>query len=290
MIDGVPNPIVTVCVATFQSEPYIERTLKAICEQSYPHFRCIVSDDGSTDRTLEICTRIAGNDSRVSVQANQDRLGWIGNMNRILAQDLGNYFVNISHDDEIKPQFLESLLRHLSEYPEASVAFSDAEEFLGKNRERNLLFYDESIGNVPVSKRARPIAISRPLSHWFLAYHGLVRNSTLCVQRRLRRNLAGEFTADKLWVLGLALSGPFVRVPEVLWRKESTEDSVSAKWTYSLASLAAVQLSATKLVLGSGVNVLDRAKVCCFLFWGWARVAKWKLQSLFQANELDQAC
>ena len=281
IIDEVENPVVTICLATYQSEPYLQRTLQAIRNQTYPHFRCIISDDASKDKTTEICQKLCGEDGRFEFQANSEQLGWIGNMNRILAQDLGAYFVTISHDDEIKPAFLETLLSHLAKNPDASVVYSDAEEFLGEQRERNILSYDKSHGNISLKERARPIAISRPKDHWFLAYHGLVRNSSLKFSRKLRRNLAGEFTADKLWVLGLAVSGKFVRIPEILWRKESSEDSVSAKWNYSLFAIAAVQLAAGIQVLESRMKITDRLAVWFYLLLGWGRVARWKFLSFF---------
>ena len=44
----------TVCVATYNGEAYIEQQLRSILAQIAPDDEVIVSDDGSTDKTLKI--------------------------------------------------------------------------------------------------------------------------------------------------------------------------------------------------------------------------------------------
>lgn len=281
VVDGVKNPTVTICVATYQSEPYLHRTLEGIRCQTYQQLRCIISDDASTDGTCEICQKFCQEDGRFEFQPNEERLGWIGNMNRILCQDLGDYFVFVSHDDQLKPAFLETLLTQLAKHHDASVVFSDVEEFVGEQRERNVLIFDKSLGDMSIVQRVRPVVLNKPSDHWFLAYHGLVRNRMIKFPRKLRRNLAGEVTADKLWVLGLAVSGKFVRVPEVLWIKEDSPTSVSAKWNYGLRANAAVQFSAGIQVLKSQMRFSDRVGVWFYLLMGWARSASWRVRTWF---------
>ena len=48
----------TVCVATYNGEQYIEAQLRSILMQIAPDDEVIVSDDGSTDRTLERVARL----------------------------------------------------------------------------------------------------------------------------------------------------------------------------------------------------------------------------------------
>lgn len=55
----------SVCVATYNGERYIEQQLRSILEQIRPDDEVIVSDDGSTDATLDIIRSL--NDSRISI-------------------------------------------------------------------------------------------------------------------------------------------------------------------------------------------------------------------------------
>jgi glycosyltransferase involved in cell wall biosynthesis len=48
------EPIVNILLATYQGEAYLKAQLDSLAAQTYPHWRLYVSDDGSTDSTLNI--------------------------------------------------------------------------------------------------------------------------------------------------------------------------------------------------------------------------------------------
>lgn len=58
-------PRLSVCMATYNGEPWVGAQLRSILEQVGPDDEVVVSDDGSTDRTLEVVRSIA--DPRVRV-------------------------------------------------------------------------------------------------------------------------------------------------------------------------------------------------------------------------------
>ena len=71
----------SVCVATYNGEKYIEQQLRSILSQIAPDDEVIVSDDGSTDKTLTIVRAIG--DSRIRIrhsQAHYFRDNFIGAM------------------------------------------------------------------------------------------------------------------------------------------------------------------------------------------------------------------
>ncbi|MDR0890977.1 MAG: glycosyltransferase [Endomicrobium sp.] len=49
------NPLVSVCVITYNSSKYVLETLESIKTQTYQNIELIVSDDCSTDDTVEVC-------------------------------------------------------------------------------------------------------------------------------------------------------------------------------------------------------------------------------------------
>ncbi len=49
------NPLVSIIVITYNSSKYVLETLESAKAQTYQNIELIVSDDGSTDNTIEIC-------------------------------------------------------------------------------------------------------------------------------------------------------------------------------------------------------------------------------------------
>lgn len=273
------EPLVTICIATYKCEAFIERTLGAVLAQTYSNIRCIVSDDNSPDETVALCNAIAAIDSRLVVQTHLENGGWIRNMNRILEQDLGDYFMIISHDDEILPDCISTLMEALLAEPKAAVVYSDVEELLPDSGER-LHHQFESPAEVPRTQLARRIMWGKEM--WWLAYHGIVRNTVLTFDRRLRRNLAGEFEADLIWVLALASSGSFIRVDQILWLKHRMSDSVAGSWDYSMMETAAVYLNGARFIIGSQFSLLEKIQLLLFLPLCYLRILRWRIIRLFK--------
>lgn len=48
------QPLVLILMGTFNGEKYIREQLDSIASQTHPNWKMVISDDGSTDRTLEI--------------------------------------------------------------------------------------------------------------------------------------------------------------------------------------------------------------------------------------------
>ncbi|MDR1107758.1 MAG: glycosyltransferase family 2 protein [Spirochaetaceae bacterium] len=61
------GPLVSVLIPARNEEENIERCLASLRNQDYANYEIIVIDDNSTDNTLEIIERIAGEDSRIRV-------------------------------------------------------------------------------------------------------------------------------------------------------------------------------------------------------------------------------
>lgn len=270
------EPLVTICIGTYNCEAFIERTLKAVSAQTYPNIRCIISDDNSPDTTVALCNSMAETDSRLVVQAHQENVGWIRNINRMLEQDLGAYFMFISHDDEILPDCVSTLIKALLAEPSASVAYSDVEELLPDSDERLYHAFPALAEGEPRTKLARRILWGMEKG-WWLPYHGIVSSAALSFERRLRRNLAGEFQADMIWVLALVCSGSFVKVDSVLWLKYKRPGSVANSWDYSLPNMAAVYLNGARFILGSRFLVLEKIQLLLFLPLCYLRILRWRV-------------
>ena len=286
------SPQVTLCLAVYQSERFLEATLASIAAQSFPHFRCVISDDASNDRTVSICRQAAQADARFEVLENTTRLGWIGNVNRTLERVGGEFFMIASHDDVLEKTYLESLWAAMQSRPKAAVAYSDL-RVVRANLPDIVVSYTRLDRCATAFQRAAGV-ISQE-GRWWIPYRGLVRGSLLPEPPRLHRNRAGEFSADLPWVLSLALAGELVRVPGPLLVKFKKPGSVSALWAFRLREHAAALESCAGLVWRSSLPSIQRASLLLLVLLRLARKTSWdawkwlrKITSGGAANSHDE--
>jgi len=84
---------------------FIEATLKSVFDQSFTDFEVVVSDDGSTDETMEIVESV--DDSRLRMVDDRSHVGAAGNWNRALSHATADYVKIPAQDDLLYPRNLE---------------------------------------------------------------------------------------------------------------------------------------------------------------------------------------
>jgi glycosyltransferase involved in cell wall biosynthesis len=112
---------VSVIVPAYNAEKTILETIQSIQAQTFSDFELIVINDGSSDRTVELLSKI--NDPRLKVFSYENG-GLPVARNRGIQRATGEFITFIDADDLWKPQKLEAQLKALHEYPEAGVAYS----------------------------------------------------------------------------------------------------------------------------------------------------------------------
>ena len=103
------QPLVSVIVAVYKVEPYVERCVRSIMEQTYRNLEIILVDDGSPDKSGEICDRLALEDARITVyhQANN---GASAARNFGVSKSCGEYIAYIDSDDYVAGNYIERLV------------------------------------------------------------------------------------------------------------------------------------------------------------------------------------
>jgi glycosyltransferase involved in cell wall biosynthesis len=104
----------------FNGGLYIASALSSLLAQE-GDFEIVVSDDASTDDTLNIVGSF--NDSRIKVMTNTERGGVYANLNRAISESKGEYLQIFSHDDIAHPGFVASQLRSF-EHHEIGLVYS----------------------------------------------------------------------------------------------------------------------------------------------------------------------
>lgn len=100
--------LITVIIPVYNVEPYIDRCMKSVLNQTYRDLEIIVVDDKSTDRSRELCSGYTS-DPRVSVIFHEENKGLSGARNSGLSAAHGQYVVFIDSDDYIEASMIENL-------------------------------------------------------------------------------------------------------------------------------------------------------------------------------------
>lgn len=101
--------LISIIVPIYNIEQYISKCINSIVCQTYSNIEIILVDDGSTDRSGEICDEFAQNDSRIKViHKNNEGLVRARKSGLNIAQ--GKYIGFVDGDDYIEPDMYESML------------------------------------------------------------------------------------------------------------------------------------------------------------------------------------
>ena len=143
------QPLVSVNVLMYNSSKYILETLESIKAQTYQNIELIMSDDKSTDNTVQICEKwIAKNKNRFAsyqILVPDHNTGQSGNYNRAFRAATGEWIKEIDGDDLLLPNCLTDLMEFVDANPDAKYVFGKANYFPKKNRKYSIkLPFDNS--------------------------------------------------------------------------------------------------------------------------------------------------
>ena len=137
MEEGLSQQIVTVSVSTYNSSKYVIETLESIKGQTWKDLILQVSDDCSTDGTVELCREwIESNKSRfveTRILTIDHNTGVSANANRAWDACTTEYYKSIAGDDLLLPNCVEDNMRFICLHPDAVVVFSRVKGFRIKN-------------------------------------------------------------------------------------------------------------------------------------------------------------
>lgn len=100
--------MISVIVPVYNVEEYLERCVNSLLGQSYKDIEILLIDDGSTDKSSEICDAYRQQDSRVRVFHKKNG-GQSEARNLGLEKAKGKFLSFVDSDDYVSPDYLSSL-------------------------------------------------------------------------------------------------------------------------------------------------------------------------------------
>lgn len=104
--------LISVIVPVYNAEKSVERCLKSIIKQSYKNLEIIIINDGSTDKSLNICEKFYAKDSRIRIIC-QENGGVSKARNTGISSMSGEYVIMIDSDDYMTECTIEKLYNEI---------------------------------------------------------------------------------------------------------------------------------------------------------------------------------
>lgn len=121
---------VDVFVITYCSAKYVLQTLDSIYAQTYPNIRLIISDDCSTDNTVEICQQwLVAHGERFSdttILETPYNQGTVFNCKRAFERVESEYYMMIAGDDYLAPTHIEKCMAKYTEMPNVGFVYTSS--------------------------------------------------------------------------------------------------------------------------------------------------------------------
>ncbi len=112
------HPLVTIGIPVYNVEPYIEKCLLSVLNQTYQNLEILVVDDLGTDSSMQIVAEIQNahpNGNWIKVIKHDHNMGIGEARNTIIGQAKGKYLFFVDSDDFIELKTIELLLKEAEE-------------------------------------------------------------------------------------------------------------------------------------------------------------------------------
>lgn len=123
--------MISVIVPVYNVEKYLERCVKSIAAQTYKDLEILLIDDGSTDKSGEMCDAFQQTDSRIKAFHKQNG-GLSDARNYGIEHSAGEFISFVDSDDYIDEKMLETLHRLITENDADLAVCSAMDVFEGK--------------------------------------------------------------------------------------------------------------------------------------------------------------
>ncbi len=103
-------PLISVIVPVYNAENTLKYCINSILNQTFGDFELLLVDDGSKDKSAEICDAFAEKDNRITV-IHKENGGVSSARNEGIKKASGKYICFVDSDDSVVPEYLNELCK-----------------------------------------------------------------------------------------------------------------------------------------------------------------------------------
>jgi len=190
----------------YNGQKYIAAAIESHLAQSFGDFQLVISDNGSTDATPDICADYARRDDRVTLLRSPENRGILWNHRRVMdAIESGDqYFRWAGADDIMEPGLLQAMVSILDQRPEVASVVPDTRNIDDDGNVIGTMPRSLDLQSTDVYQRAHDVLVAK---YQHVIAYGLLRASIL----RTMRTLPNYPGWDAVFTWEFALRGQMVQ-------------------------------------------------------------------------------
>src|SRR3989344_3083761 len=221
------NGLVSIGMPTYNRAPLLGRALDSLLAQTHKNFELIISDDGSTDRTLQVCKEYALRDKRIRYIHHPQNIGHVVNFEYVMRQAKGDYFMWAADDDHWDKTFIEKLLIALEKKPKANIAMSSFQRIFSDGEIYDTVVFekDNDLNKLGHSALYEKVFRREPIHH---CVYGIYKKDF--IDKLFSRPKPEGIHWDRIFLGEVALASHIASVPEVLFFKDQHRISLKKRY------------------------------------------------------------
>lgn len=123
---------ISIIIPVYNKEKYIEKLINSIEKQTYTNYEIIIVNDGSTDKSLEICERLAKERNKIKLITQKNK-GVSTARNTGIENASGDNIIFVDADDILEETYLEDLSKEIEKFDLVICGYYLLNEKLNKN-------------------------------------------------------------------------------------------------------------------------------------------------------------
>jgi glycosyltransferase involved in cell wall biosynthesis len=226
---------VSVGLPVFNAAAYLDEALRSLTAQTHADLEIVISDNGSTDATEEICRQHASMDPRVRYLRHEVNRGLAFNHNIVVDEAAGPYFRWYAYDDRLDVQCIARCADVLDSRPDLVLVWPQTLVIDASGEVTSAYRSDLPFDNSSPSSRLRSLLGRRTeetLLHMCYPMYGLMRLDVL----RGTHRMGAYQSADTTLLVEMAMRGPWHQIQEPLFHNRRHEASSMINTTPELVA------------------------------------------------------
>ena len=231
---------IDILLATYNGEEYIKEQIDSILNQTYSNFRLLISDDNSTDKTLEIVREYERKDDRIKVFEHKENNGVIKNFEFLLKQVESDLYMLSDQDDVWYENKIEETYRKLKE-DDADLVFTDLE------------VVDENLNTIYTSMnnyKGLTKKINKTIGSYKLVYlYNVITGCTILSKKKFIKDILPlpnetKYLLHDMWIgLVIALKGKvsYLNKPTIKYRQHGSNEIGTKKVSSEMNSIREIR-------------------------------------------------